>query len=80
MGVSKNSIKVPTAAIVPVMDGQIVWAFDNGKAKQVKVSVGTRSSEYIQVFGDLTAQDTVIVTGLLGMKPGKNVQPKERVK
>lgn len=80
MGVSKNSIKVPTAAIVPVMEGQIVWKFDNGKAKQVKVNVGTRSSEYIQVFGDLSANDTVIMTGLLGMQPGKMVEPKSAVK
>ena len=79
MGVSANSIKVPTAAIVAVMDGQIVWKFDNGKAKQVKVNVGTRSSEYIQVFGDLSANDTVITTGLLGMKPGKLVEPKNAV-
>ena len=80
MGVSANSIKVPTAAIVPVMEGQIVWKFDNGKAKQVKVNVGTRSSEYIQVFGDLSANDTVIMTGLLGMQPGKKVEPKSAVK
>tara|TARA_B100000508_G_C11465616_1_gene282025 strand:+ start:8528 stop:9580 length:1053 start_codon:yes stop_codon:yes gene_type:complete len=79
MGVSSNSIKVPTAAIVPDMEGQIVWVFDNGKAKQVRVSVGTRSSEYIQVFGDIGAQDTVIMTGLLGMQPGKNVEPKKSV-
>jgi membrane fusion protein (multidrug efflux system) len=80
MGVSSNSIKVPTAAIVPVMEGQIVWVFDNGKAKQVKVSVGTRSSEYIQVFGDISAKDTVVITGLLGMKEGKLIQPKTSVK
>ncbi|MGM0478494.1 MAG: efflux RND transporter periplasmic adaptor subunit [Bacteroidota bacterium] len=79
MGVSANSIKVPTAAIVPDMEGQIVWVFDNGKAKQVKVNVGTRSSEYIQVFGDIAAQDTVVMTGLLGMKEGKLIQSKNNV-
>jgi membrane fusion protein (multidrug efflux system) len=80
MGVSANSIKVPTASIVPVMEGQIVWVFDKSKAKQVRVSVGTRSSEYIQVFGDISAKDTVVLTGLLGMKEGKLIQPKNSVK
>jgi membrane fusion protein (multidrug efflux system) len=80
MGVSSNSIKVPTASIVPVMEGQIIWVFDNGKAKQVPVSVGTRSSEYIQVFGDIAAKDTVVITGLLGMREGKSIQPKNSVK
>lgn len=80
LGTFKNSIEVPTQAIVAVVDGQIIWKFDNGKAKRTKVNVGIRSDDKIQVFGDISSGDTVILTGLLGMKDGKNIKPKNEIK
>ncbi|MEX1190536.1 MAG: efflux RND transporter periplasmic adaptor subunit [Brumimicrobium sp.] len=77
LGASPNSILVPTGAIAPVVDGQIVWKFENNKAKRVKVNVGTRTNDQIQLFGDISAGDTVVVSGLLGMQEGKNIKPKK---
>lgn len=80
LGEVKNSIQVPTQAITPVVDGQIVWKFNNGKAEKVKVNVGVRTSDKIQIFGDVKDQDTIVMTGLLGMQEGKNIKPKNEIK
>jgi membrane fusion protein (multidrug efflux system) len=80
LGEVKNSIQVPTQAIAPVVDGQIVWKFNNGKAEKVKVNVGVRTSDKIQIFGDVTDGDTIVMTGLLGMQDGKNITPKKEIK
>jgi membrane fusion protein (multidrug efflux system) len=80
LGEAENSIQVPTQAIVPVVDGQIIWKFNNGKAEKVKVNVGVRTKDEIQIFGDVNNKDTIVMTGLLGMQEGKNIKPKEEIK
>ncbi|PKR81332.1 hypothetical protein CW751_04555 [Brumimicrobium salinarum] len=80
LGEIPNSISVPTEGIVSVIDGQIVWVFDNGKAKQKKVNIGNRSKDKVQVFGDLEANDTIVLTGLLGMREGMSIKAKNEVK
>ncbi|MDX1651521.1 MAG: efflux RND transporter periplasmic adaptor subunit [Brumimicrobium sp.] len=79
LGEEPNSIKVPSTAVTPVIDGQMIWKFQKGKAEKVKVNLGVRSSEYVQVFGNIKPGDTVVMTGLLGMEQGKNIKPKNRV-
>lgn len=80
LGEAENSIQVPTQAIAPVVDGQIVWKFNNGKAEKVKVNVGVRTSDKIQIFGDIHDGDTIVMTGLLGMQEGKDIKPKNEIK
>lgn len=80
LGKAENSIQVPTQAIAPVVDGQIVWKFNNGMAQRVKVNVGVRTSNKIQIFGDVQDGDTIVMTGLLGMQDGKNIKPKTEIK
>ncbi|HLV41720.1 MAG TPA: efflux RND transporter periplasmic adaptor subunit [Brumimicrobium sp.] len=80
LGETANSISVPTSAIVSVIDGQVVWAFENGKAIQRKVSIGNRSSSKVQIYGDVKPNDTIVITGLLGMRNGMSIKAKNEIK
>lgn len=80
LGETPNSISVPTEAIVSVIDGQIVWAFENGKAVQRRVNIGNRSSSKVQIFGEVKPNDTIVLTGLLGMRNGMPIKAKNEIK
>jgi membrane fusion protein (multidrug efflux system) len=80
LGESPNSISVPTSAIVSVIDGQIVWIIKNGKAAQRRVSLGSRSSKKVQIFGEVKANDSIVLTGLLGMRNGMSIKAKNEIK
>lgn len=80
LGESPNSITVPTSAIVSVIDGQVVWAFENGKAVQRKVNIGNRSSSKVQIYGDIKPNDTIVLSGLLGMRAGMSIKAKNEIK
>ena len=68
-----NAIVVPTQAIIPQARGKRVYVYQNGIAKAVDVETGVRDSAYIQVTSGLKAGDTVIITGLLAVKPDAKV-------
>jgi len=80
LGKMANSIKVPSTAIVPVIDGQIVWVMKDGKSTERRVNIGSRTNTHVQIYGDIKSNDTVIVTGLLGMREGKAVKAKKEIK
>ncbi|WP_107039667.1 efflux RND transporter periplasmic adaptor subunit [Brumimicrobium mesophilum] len=80
LGESPNSITVPTSAIVSVIDGQIVWVFENGKAAQRKVNIGNRSNKNVQIFGEVEPNDSIVLTGLLGMRVGADIKAKNEIK
>lgn len=80
LGESPNSITVPTSAIVSVIDGQIVWVFENGKAAKRKVNIGNRSNTNVQIFGEVEPNDTIVLTGLLGMRVGASIKAKNEIK
>lgn len=80
LGKDDQSILVPTSAIVPVLKGQKVWVMKNGTAKSVSVQTGIRTENQIQIIGAIEPGDTIITTGLLGLREGANVTPKRAVK
>ena len=71
LGKVEGAILIPTAALVPVLNGQQIWLKKNGKAKPIMVEPGIRYNDRVQVIGDIQEGDTVITTGLLGMREGK---------
>lgn len=71
---------VPTEAIIPQLNSQLVYRLKNGKAQPVKVKTGLRHPKRIEVTQGLQAQDTIIVTGLLQIKPGMAVAPAKQLK
>ncbi|MGE5313690.1 MAG: efflux RND transporter periplasmic adaptor subunit [Acidobacteriota bacterium] len=68
-----DALLVPTQAIIPVLKGQTVLVKRNGVVASVPVTVGTRQSSTVQITNGLSANDTVITTGLLQLKPGMPV-------
>jgi membrane fusion protein (multidrug efflux system) len=68
-----NAIVVPTQAIIPQARGKKVYLFQNGQAKFIDVVTGVRDSSFIQITEGLKQGDTVIVTGLLTLKPDAKV-------
>lgn len=68
-----NAIMIPTQAIVPQARGKRVFVYHGGKAKAVDVTTGQRNEDNIQVLTGLNPGDTILVTGLLSVKPDAKV-------
>lgn len=69
-----NAMMVPTEAIIPILKGQQVMVSKNGKATPVKIEVGVRTDTKIQVTSGLQTGDTVILSGLMAIKPNAPVK------
>lgn len=70
----QNALMVPTQAIIPEATGQKVFIVKDGKALPVTVEIGTRTESQIQITKGINANDTVITTGILQLRPGIGVQ------
>jgi membrane fusion protein (multidrug efflux system) len=70
----QNALMIPTQAIIPQARGKKVYLYNNGIARFVDVETGIRDSSNVQITSGLKRGDTVIVTGLLGLKPDAQVQ------
>lgn len=68
-----DAFMIPTEAIVPQLDEQIVYRIKNGKAEEVNVKTGVRLPELIQISGDIQRGDTIMLTGLLQVRDGMPV-------
>ena len=64
-----NAILIPSQAIIPQARGKKVVVFNNGKANFVDVTTGVRDSSMVQITSGLNSGDTIVVTGLLSVKP-----------
>lgn len=74
-----NAILVPTEAVVPQLNEQIVYTIENGKIKQTKIKQGIRLPRLIQVESGLTTGDTVMVSGLLQAREGSSVKAGNKI-
>jgi membrane fusion protein (multidrug efflux system) len=72
-----NALMIPTQAVIPQARGKKVYVYRGGTASFVDVETGMRDSSNVQVTSGLNRGDTVIVTGLLGLKPDAKVQIKQ---
>jgi membrane fusion protein (multidrug efflux system) len=71
-----NAIVIPSGAVIPELNSEKVYLCVNGKAKPVSIKTGIRTEKNIQIVDGLSANDTLIVTGLLQLADGKDVQIK----
>lgn len=69
-----NAIIVPTQAIIPLSRGKQVILYRNGKPDFKEVTTGIRDSTYIQVVSGLSIGDTVLISGLMAVKPNSQIQ------
>ncbi len=68
-----NALMIPTQAIVPQARGKKAVLYNNGTAKFVDVITGVRDSSMVQITSGLNKGDTVVVTGLLSVKPDSKI-------
>ena len=65
----KDAILIPTEAIIPELKGKKVFVNRSGKAIPVKVITGLRNDAQIEITNGLNVGDTVIITGIMVLKP-----------
>ncbi len=69
----ENALLIPSQAIIPQARGKKVYVYKGGIAEFIDVVTGVRDSSNVQIISGLNKGDTVIVTGLLGLKPEAKV-------
>lgn len=69
-----DAIVIPSGALIPQINDEIVYVCRNGKAQSVSVTSGIRTENGTQITAGLAPGDTLIVSGLLQLTDGKNVQ------
>ncbi len=68
-----NAIMIPTQAVIPQARGKKVYLYNGGVAKFIDVETGIRDSANVQITKGLKVGDTVLLTGLLSLRPDAKV-------
>ena len=69
-----SAIVVPSGAVIPNITGETVYVCKGGKAQSIAVKTGIRTERGTQITDGLAENDTLIVTGLLQLTNGKQVE------
>ncbi len=70
----ENTIAIPTQAVIPEMEGEKVFIYKNGKAVEVRVTIGLRTESLIQIREGLNFGDTLLTTAILQLRHDIPVQ------
>lgn len=68
-----QALLIPTQAIIPQARGKKVILYKDGKAIFIDVMTGVRSADRIQILEGLATNDTVVVTGLMSIRPDNTI-------
>lgn len=68
-----NALLIPSQAIIPQARGKRVVVYRGGTADFVDVTTGVRDSSMVQITSGLNKGDSVVVTGLLTVKPNAKI-------
>jgi membrane fusion protein (multidrug efflux system) len=69
-----DSILIPTETLVPDFEGEKVFIYKNGKAVPQIVTAGIRTEQEIQILSGLSVGDTLIVSGIIQLRPNGSVK------
>lgn len=69
-----NAVLVPSQAILPQARGKKLVLFNGGVAKFVDVQTGIRDSANVEITSGVKPGDTIITTGLLGIRPDAKIK------
>ncbi|NWF88305.1 MAG: efflux RND transporter periplasmic adaptor subunit [Ignavibacteriaceae bacterium] len=72
-----NAILIPSEAVVPDFEGEKVFIYKNGKAVSQLVTAGIRTEKEIQITSGLNIGDSIIVSGIIQLKPNGSVKIKK---
>jgi membrane fusion protein (multidrug efflux system) len=64
-----KTILLPTEAVIPDLKSSLVWIYHNGIAVSKPVKTDLRTDTKIQVIDGLQPGDSVVVSGLIQMRP-----------
>lgn len=68
-----NAIVIPAISSIAEMGRDIAFIYQNGKAKQVVLTKGLRTSSSVQITRGLQVGDTLLVTGVMQLRDGGDV-------
>ncbi len=71
---SDDALLIPAEAIIPELNRQVVYVAKNGQAERREVTTGARTRDRIQITEGVQPGDLVIVTGLMVMRDGADIQ------
>lgn len=74
LGTIDDAIVVPSFAVVPTLDGQRVFLYENGTAQPQNVTLGIRTDSTVQVTDGLSLRDTVLTSGIQELRAGLPVR------
>jgi len=69
----RETLTVPSFALVPELRGQKVFLYRGGKAEARPVETGLRTEDRVEIVDGLAPGDTLITSGLLQLKSGAPV-------
>jgi len=69
LGKNDHAILVPTQSILSQARNKQLVICKNGMAKFTVVETGVRDSSYVEIVSGLHVGDTVVTTGLMGLRP-----------
>jgi len=69
-----NALLIPTDALVPDIQGEKVFLYKNGRAIPQIVKTGIRTEENIQIVSGIEKGDTVIVSGIIQLRPNSEIK------
>lgn len=80
LGQEKDAMMIPAGSIIPVLKGQKIMVVRNGVVVDVPVELGLRTSDKVQVMGEINPGDQVLTSGLLAVRAGMPVTVKKAQK
>ncbi len=73
LGIDRNAVLVPSAAVQTGQDGQFVFVIKNNKADMKKVKIGRIVGSDTVIESGVDAGDQVVTDGQLRLTPGAKV-------
>lgn len=70
----RSTLMIPSFALVPELKGQKVFLYRAGKAEERPVGIGMRTEDRVEITEGLRAGDTLILSGILQLRPGMPVR------
>ncbi|NBL63592.1 efflux RND transporter periplasmic adaptor subunit [Flavobacterium sp. NST-5] len=64
----EDAIFIPTEALIPIQNGKKLFIAENGKAKEIIVTTGSRTDKNILITSGLKPGDTVLTSGVMTVK------------
>ncbi|MEO5674926.1 MAG: efflux RND transporter periplasmic adaptor subunit [Chitinophagales bacterium] len=76
LGSDASALLVPSQALVPVLNGQQVYVARNDTAFATPVQTGIRNDTSVQIISGINEGDTVIISGILFLRPKMKIHLK----